>query len=324
MSARIGQPPIVSLTVTSTSPASETVTAGHHAEGDDVGAELGVDDGRQDGAHLVGGRRHGGRGGAVRRVRSGRLTHPEYFTGRGRVISRHGERRPRHPTGCPRATCSRSSATTPATPSTSSWPVAARPLVTAEIAEMLGLHPNTVRPHLDRMREVGLLDVTTDARGEVGPPQHRYSLAADAPSLGLEPPTMPVLARMVLAMAERLDASPDDAVAVGEVEGAARAAALRRRPLGARGAGRRPRPTRLRPGRGGRRARRPRHGHRRVRQLPVRRLRRHPSRARLRAPPRARRRVRRGDGRCRSWSSSARSSTAPRARCRSGRSGRRS
>ena len=99
-----------------------------------------------------------------------------------------------------------------------------RPLVTAEIAETLDLHPNTVRPHLERMREVGLLDVTTDARGEVGRPQHRYSLAADAPSLGLEPPTMPVLARMVLAMAERLGASPADAVAVGEAEGRARAA----------------------------------------------------------------------------------------------------
>ena len=81
---------------------------------------------------------------------------------------------------------------------------AARPLVTAEIAETLGLHPNTVRPHLDRMREVGLLDVTTGARGEVGRPQHRYSLAADAPAFGLEPPTVPVLARMVLNMAERL------------------------------------------------------------------------------------------------------------------------
>jgi predicted ArsR family transcriptional regulator len=99
-----------------------------------------------------------------------------------------------------------------------------RPLVTAEIAETLDLHPNTVRPHLERMREVGLLEVTTDARGEVGRPQHRYSLAADAPSLGLEPPTMPVLARMVLAMAERLGAGPADAVAVGEAEGRARAA----------------------------------------------------------------------------------------------------
>lgn len=101
---------------------------------------------------------------------------------------------------------------------------AARPLVTAEIAATLGLHPNTVRPHLDRMREVGLLDVTTDARGEVGRPQHRYSTSAEAPSFGLEPPTIPVLARMVLNMAERLQAGPADAAAVGETEGAARAA----------------------------------------------------------------------------------------------------
>ena len=97
------------------------------------------------------------------------------------------------------------------------------PLVTAEIADTLDLHPNTVRPHLDRMREVGLLEVTTDARGEVGRPQLRYSLAPDAPSLGLEPPTMPMLARMVLAMAQRLGASPTDAAAVGETEGASRA-----------------------------------------------------------------------------------------------------
>jgi predicted ArsR family transcriptional regulator len=99
-----------------------------------------------------------------------------------------------------------------------------RPLVTAEIAEMLGLHPNTVRPHLERMREVGLLEVTTDARGEVGRPQHRYTLAPEAPSLGLEPPTMPMLARMVLAMARRVGANPADAIAVGEAEGANRAA----------------------------------------------------------------------------------------------------
>lgn len=100
-----------------------------------------------------------------------------------------------------------------------------RPLVTAEIADMLDLHPNTVRPHLDRMREVGLLEVTTDARGEVGRPQHRYSLTPDAPSLGLEPPTMPLLARMVVEMARRLGASPADAVAVGAAEGRSRAVA---------------------------------------------------------------------------------------------------
>jgi predicted ArsR family transcriptional regulator len=101
---------------------------------------------------------------------------------------------------------------------------AARPLGTAEIAEALGLHTNTVRPHLDRMREAGLVDVTTGGRGEVGRPQHRFSLAAEAPSLGLEPPTVPVLARMMLNMAERLQASSADAFAVGETEGASRAA----------------------------------------------------------------------------------------------------
>jgi predicted ArsR family transcriptional regulator len=99
----------------------------------------------------------------------------------------------------------------------------ARPLTTSEIADTLDLHPNTVRPHLDRMRDVGLVVVQVGGRGEVGRPQHRYSLAADAPSLGLEPPIMPMLARMVLSMARRIGASPTDAEAVGRAEGAGRA-----------------------------------------------------------------------------------------------------
>jgi predicted ArsR family transcriptional regulator len=107
---------------------------------------------------------------------------------------------------------------------------AARPLTTSEIAESLGLHPNTVRPHLERMREVALVVVEVGARGEVGRPQHRYSVAPDAPSLGLEPPTMPVLARMVLAMAQRLGASADDAEAVGLEEGIRRAVPFDRAP----------------------------------------------------------------------------------------------
>lgn len=94
---------------------------------------------------------------------------------------------------------------------------------TADIAESLALHANTVRPHLERMRDVGLLDVEVGGRGDVGRPQHRYSIAPNAPSLGLEPPTMPVLARMVLAMANRLKASADDAEAVGRDEGMSRA-----------------------------------------------------------------------------------------------------
>jgi DNA-binding transcriptional ArsR family regulator len=73
----------------------------------------------------------------------------------------------------------------------------ASPRSTIEIAETLALHPNTVRPHLERMREVGLLDVEVENRGSVGRPQHRYSLAADAPSLGLEPAAFPLLSRLL-------------------------------------------------------------------------------------------------------------------------------
>jgi predicted ArsR family transcriptional regulator len=98
------------------------------------------------------------------------------------------------------------------------------PLATAQIAETLHLHPNTVRPHLDRMREVGLLEVVTDAQGTVGRPQHRYSLAPDAPSLGFEPPAFPVLARMLLRLAAVADLPAADAVDAGREQGAVAAA----------------------------------------------------------------------------------------------------
>jgi predicted ArsR family transcriptional regulator len=98
------------------------------------------------------------------------------------------------------------------------------PLATAEIADGLGLHANTVRPHLERMRDVGLLEVQTDPRGSVGRPQHRYSLAAGAPSLGLEPPSFPLLARMLLRLAALGGASADDAAEAGREQGRADAA----------------------------------------------------------------------------------------------------
>jgi len=102
----------------------------------------------------------------------------------------------------------------------------ARPLATAEIAETLDLHPNTVRPHLERMREVGLLAIETDARGTVGRPQHRYSLAPDAPSLGLEPSTFPVLARMLLRVAASGGLGAEEAVEAGRDQGEADAGPL--------------------------------------------------------------------------------------------------
>jgi predicted ArsR family transcriptional regulator len=94
-----------------------------------------------------------------------------------------------------------------------------QPLATADIARTLGLHANTVRPHLERMRELGLLDQRVDSRGGVGRPQHLYTLAADAPSLGLEPRVMPLLARMLLRVASEAGVTGDDAVDVGREQG---------------------------------------------------------------------------------------------------------
>jgi predicted ArsR family transcriptional regulator len=95
------------------------------------------------------------------------------------------------------------------------------PLATADIAESLGLHPNTVRPHLERMRDVGLLDVATEVRSGVGRPQHLYSLADGAPSLGLEPPPFPMLSRMLLRLVAAAGVSGDEAADVGRAQGRA-------------------------------------------------------------------------------------------------------
>jgi predicted ArsR family transcriptional regulator len=89
------------------------------------------------------------------------------------------------------------------------------PLSTSDIGDVLGLHVNTVRPHLERMREVGLLDVASYSRGEVGRPQNRYSLAADAPSLGLEPSPMPTLAAALLSAAHSAGLTSDEMADAG-------------------------------------------------------------------------------------------------------------
>src|SRR5947199_8779821 len=91
---------------------------------------------------------------------------------------------------------------------------ASRPLSTGDIADARDLHPHTVRPHLDRMREVGLLEVDADSRGTVGRPQHRYSLSPEAPSLGLEPSAFRMLARLLAGVAVATGA---DSEAVAEV-----------------------------------------------------------------------------------------------------------
>ena len=94
-----------------------------------------------------------------------------------------------------------------------------RPLSTSDVAESLGLHANPVRPHLERMRDVGLLESRPDTSGAVGRPQKLYSLAPDAPSLGLEPPVFPMLARMLLSMAATAGIDGETAADAGRDEG---------------------------------------------------------------------------------------------------------
>ncbi len=103
------------------------------------------------------------------------------------------------------------------------------PLSTSEIADTLELHPNTVRPHLERMRDAGLVHVEADNRGSVGRPQHRYSLAADAPSLGLEPPSFPLMAGLLANLAAAYGPEADEVAQVGADHGRHVAAVRRQR-----------------------------------------------------------------------------------------------
>jgi predicted ArsR family transcriptional regulator len=80
------------------------------------------------------------------------------------------------------------------------------------------------------MRDVGLLQIDVETRGEVGRPQHRYSLAPDAPSLGLEPPSTTLLSTMLLRLVELAGVNGADAAEIGRAQGAADAAAYRNAP----------------------------------------------------------------------------------------------
>lgn len=55
-------------------------------------------------------------------------------------------------------------------------------LTTAEITERTGLHPSTVRAHLDRLLAAGLLVKTRASNGAPGRPAWRYRTAAPAPA----------------------------------------------------------------------------------------------------------------------------------------------
>ncbi len=88
-----------------------------------------------------------------------------------------------------------------------------------DLADRLGLHANTVRLHLERLREAGLVDVEAVHRGTVGRPQHLYFLADGAPSLGFDPPAHVLLAGLLASLAERVGADGEDAIDAGHAWG---------------------------------------------------------------------------------------------------------
>jgi predicted ArsR family transcriptional regulator len=90
-----------------------------------------------------------------------------------------------------------------------------QPLTAAELADRLGLHANTVRLHLERMRAGGLVDVEPVHRGTVGRPQHVYALAPGATGVAFDPPSHALLAGLLAGLAERVGADAGDAEAIG-------------------------------------------------------------------------------------------------------------
>lgn len=97
------------------------------------------------------------------------------------------------------------------------------PVTIVEVAGQFGLHPNTVRPHLERLREVGLVELDSTPQGSVGRPQHRYVAVPaeielhrqDRPEDGYA-----LLARMLADVCVDLPGYHAEAVTVGRAVGA--------------------------------------------------------------------------------------------------------
>ena len=93
------------------------------------------------------------------------------------------------------------------------------PRSAGDLADDLDLHANTVRLHLERLRDAGLVEVDVIHRGTVGRPQHRYSLAPGSPGLGFDPPAHVLLAGLLAALAETAGADAAAARTAGRAWG---------------------------------------------------------------------------------------------------------
>lgn len=86
----------------------------------------------------------------------------------------------------------------------------ARPLAIRELADALGLHPNTVREHLDQLIDAGLVASTTERSAGRGRPRFCYSVVADADAdADANEPASHAYRGLASALAEQLAQVPD-------------------------------------------------------------------------------------------------------------------
>jgi predicted ArsR family transcriptional regulator len=97
---------------------------------------------------------------------------------------------------------------------------AEQPPSTLEISQKLGLHPSTVRLHLDKLRDSDLVRADADRHGTVGRPQYLWSAGTQS-SLppNLDPEGLRLLSQLLAELACRAGGRPDTAVDTGRQSG---------------------------------------------------------------------------------------------------------
>jgi predicted ArsR family transcriptional regulator len=102
----------------------------------------------------------------------------------------------------------------------------AAPVCISDIAAEFQLHPNTVRPHLERLREAGLVRLDATPRGSVGRPQHRYTAVHAEIELHRQGEGYELLATMLAGLCCRASVDTAEAVSTGREVGNRLAAGL--------------------------------------------------------------------------------------------------
>ncbi|MDO5701395.1 MAG: helix-turn-helix domain-containing protein [Bowdeniella nasicola] len=91
----------------------------------------------------------------------------------------------------------------------------------AELARILGGHPNTTRAHLDALTEAGLLERRTAPAHGRGRPHHLYRLTPAGIAALRPAPIAPEYATLAVVLADHISATEEDPQAVAESVGRA-------------------------------------------------------------------------------------------------------